>query len=57
MICGYLEAQGIRASYDKGGIVGYDPTWRSGGVGRQEIVVLASDLEAARKALADLQAQ
>ena len=57
MICGYLKAQGIRATYDKGGIVGFDPNWRGGGIGRQEIVVLASDLEAARKALADLQAQ
>jgi hypothetical protein len=54
MICGFLEAQGIRARYDKGGVVGFDPNWRGGGIGRQEILVAAADVEAAREALAAL---
>ena len=57
-ICGYLEAQGIRAVYDKGGILGAAGMWNtySGpNIGRQEILVRAEDLDAARAALVSLQ--
>jgi hypothetical protein len=55
MICGYLESRGIRTSYDKGGV--FQPLGGLAGeglafVGRQEILVRADDLEAARTALA-----
>ena len=57
MICGFLESRGIRATYDKGTI---DASPMSPGgamsgpfVGRQEIVMRAEDLEAARQALAE----
>jgi hypothetical protein len=55
MICGYLEAQGIRAVYDKGKVPGFMNAWSGPHVGRQEILVRAADLEAARTALASLQ--
>jgi hypothetical protein len=55
MICGYLESQGIRAAYDKGNVPGFLNTWSGPHLGRQEILVRASDLDAARKALAALQ--
>jgi hypothetical protein len=56
MICGYLESRGIRATYDKGGV--FQPLGGLAGeglgfVGRQEILVRADDLDAARAALAD----
>ena len=55
-ICGYLDSCGIRAVYDKGGVQGSFYGFGGGGgeafVGRQEILVRAEDLEAARKALA-----
>ena len=57
-ICGYLESVGIRAVYDKGGILGAAGMWNTyspGNVGRQEILVRAADLDAARSALASLQ--
>jgi hypothetical protein len=54
MICGYLESQGIRAVYDKGGIPGLASMWNGPNLGRQEILVAAADAEAARAALASL---
>lgn len=56
MICGYLESRGIRARYDKGGV--FQPLGGLAGeglgfVGRQEILVRAADLAAARSALAE----
>jgi len=57
-ICGYLESVGIRAVYDKGGVLGAAGmlnTYTGGNVGRQEILVRAADLEAALQALASLQ--
>ena len=56
VICGYLESRGIRASYDKGGV--FQPLGGLAGeglafVGRQQILVRADDLDAARSALAD----
>jgi len=54
-ICGYLESQGIRATYDKGNVPGFMNTWSGPHLGQQEIVVRASDAEAARRALASLQ--
>jgi len=55
MICGYLEAQGIHAVYDKGGTPGLATTWSGPNLGRQEILVRTEDVEAARKALAELE--
>jgi hypothetical protein len=55
MICGYLEAQGIRAVYDKGNVPGFTNAWSGPHLGRQEILVRAADLDAARTALASLQ--
>jgi hypothetical protein len=56
LICGFLESFGIRATYDKGGVPGSLYGFAAGGgeayVGRQEILVRADDLEAAREALA-----
>jgi hypothetical protein len=54
-LCGYLESQGIRAVYDKGGIAGLGNMWLGPGLGQQQILVKASDLDAARQALASLQ--
>ena len=57
-ICGYLESVGIRAVYDKGGVLGAAGMWNTytgANVGRQEILVGAADLDAARQALASLQ--
>jgi hypothetical protein len=56
MICGFLESRGIRATYDKGTIDATPVSAMSGAyVGRQEIVVRAEDLAAAREALAELE--
>jgi hypothetical protein len=55
MICGYLEAQGIRAVYDKGNVPGFMNAWSGPHVGRQEILVRAADLDAARTALMSLE--
>ena len=57
MICGYLASRGIHSTYDKGGA--FQPLYGGGGlsgasVGRQEILVLARDLDAAKAALGDL---
>ena len=54
-LCGYLESQGIRAVYDKGGIAGLGNMWLGPGMGQQQILVRTSDLDAAREALAALQ--
>jgi hypothetical protein len=57
MICGYLNSRGIEATYDKGGNAG--PFGLPSGItgdafgGRQEILVRAEDLEAAKAALAE----
>jgi hypothetical protein len=53
-LCGYLETQGIRAVYDKGGIAGLGNMWLGPGMGRQQILVNAADEDAARRALAAL---
>jgi hypothetical protein len=53
MLCGYLESVGIRATYDKGGVTKAVLKIYSGpGIGPQEILVAAADVEAAREALA-----
>ena len=57
-ICGYLHSVGFRAVYDKGGVLGAAGMWNtSSGAnnGRQEILVRAADLDAARRALVSLQ--
>jgi hypothetical protein len=66
IVVGYLESQGVRATYDRGSVVGppmaglgggFSPAGSGGsGVGRQEILVRAEDLEAARAALENLPA-
>jgi hypothetical protein len=55
-ICGYLEAQGIRATYDKGGTSSGLGAYSGPGGDRQQILVGAGDLDAARAALASLEA-
>jgi hypothetical protein len=58
MICGYLRSRVIQATYDKGGV--FQPFYGGGGgtgeayMGRQEILVRATDLEKAKEALAAL---
>ena len=54
-LCGYLETQGIRAVYDKGGIAGLGNMWLGPGMGQQQILVKSSDLDAAKQALASLE--
>jgi hypothetical protein len=54
-MCGYLETQGIRAIYDKGGIAGLGRAWLGPGIGPHQVLVNASDLEAARHALSLLE--
>jgi hypothetical protein len=54
-LCGYLETRGIRAVYDKGGIPGLGNMWLGPGMGQQQILVKASDLDAAQQALASLE--
>jgi hypothetical protein len=53
IICGYLESRGIRATYDKGGVFQPLAFLPITGVGRQEVLVRAEDLERAKAALAD----
>jgi hypothetical protein len=53
-ICGFLESQGIHATYDKGGINSAIAAY-SGPGGRQEILVRADELDAARAALASIE--
>ena len=56
MICGYLESQGIRATYDMGAVdqpaFGISAISGNAYVGRQEVLVRADDVDAARAALA-----
>ena len=56
-ICGFLEEQGIAATYDKGNVPGFVNTWSGPHVGRQEILVRPSDVERAREALSALEAR
>jgi len=53
-IAGYLESRGIHAMYVKGGTATGLSAYSGPGVGGQEILVEAGDLEAARTALADI---
>ena len=62
MLCGYLESHGIRATHDQGGIHQSRRFIRAeamGGTaysGRQEILVLAVDLERAQELLEEANA-
>jgi hypothetical protein len=53
-LCGYLEARGIPATYDNGGTSSGLAAYSGPGGGRQQIVVPAGELAAAREALAAL---
>jgi hypothetical protein len=53
-ICGFLESQGIRAVSNAGGNSSALGALSGGYAGRQQILVGAGDLEAAREALAAL---
>jgi hypothetical protein len=55
-ICGYLEAQGIHAAYDKGGTSSGLAAYSGLGGDRQQILVRAEELGAARAALASIDA-
>jgi hypothetical protein len=55
-ICGYLESQGIHATYDKGGISSALAAYTGPGGGPQQILVLAEELDAARAALTSIEA-
>jgi hypothetical protein len=55
-ICGYLEAQGIYATYDKGGTSSGLAAYSGPGADRQQILVRAEELGAARAALASIDA-
>jgi hypothetical protein len=55
VICGFLESNGIRATYDKGG-TGQFPAWQVNNLpfsGRQEILVRGHDAERAATLLAE----
>jgi hypothetical protein len=54
-ICGYLEAQGIHATYDKGGTSSGLGAYSGPGGDRQQVLVRAEELDAARAALASLE--
>ena len=51
MLCGYLGAQGIEASYDTGGFSQAFGGLGAPNAGEHQILVRASDLEAAQAAL------
>ena len=55
-IVGYLESQGIHATYDKGGISSALAAYSGPGEGGQQILVLAEELDAARAALTSIEA-
>jgi hypothetical protein len=54
-MCGYLEAQGIHATYDKGGTSSGLAAY-SGPAGEHQILVRAEELDAARAALTSIEA-
>jgi hypothetical protein len=54
-ICGYLEAQGIHATYDKGGSSSALAAYSGPSGGQQQILVLAEELDAARAALTSIE--
>ena len=53
-IVGYLESQGIHASYDKGGTSSALSAYSGPGGGEQQILVRAEQLDEARAALASI---
>jgi len=55
-ICGFLESQGIHATYDKGGVSSGLAAYSGPGGGQQEILVREEDLDTARAALASIEA-
>ena len=55
-IVGFLEAQGIHATYDKGGTSSAIAAYDGPGGGRQQILVRAEELDAASAALASIEA-
>jgi hypothetical protein len=55
-IVGFLESQGIHATYDKGGTSSALAAYSGPGEGRQQILVLAEELDAARAALTSIEA-
>ena len=55
-ICGFLESQGIHATYDKGGTSSALAAYSGPSGGQQEILVRAEDLDTARAALASIDA-
>jgi hypothetical protein len=55
-ICGYLATQGIHATYDKSGTISGLAAYSGPGIGRQQVVVPLEELDAAREALASIDA-
>jgi hypothetical protein len=55
-IVGYLESQGIHATYDNGGTSSALTAYSGPGGGQQQILVLAEELDAARAALTSIEA-
>ena len=55
-ISGYLEAQGIHATYDTGGTSSGLAAYSGPGGDRHQILVRAEDLDAARAALTSIEA-
>ena len=55
-LCGFLESEGIHASYDKGGTSSVLAAYTGPSGGPQQILVLAKQLDAARAALANTEA-
>jgi hypothetical protein len=55
-MCGFLESQGIRATYDKGGTSSALAAYSGPSGGEQQVLVRAEDLDAARAALANTEA-
>jgi hypothetical protein len=56
-IVGYIESQGIHATYDKGGSSSALAAYTGPGGGPQQVLVLAEELDAARAALTSIEAQ
>jgi hypothetical protein len=55
-ICGYLESRGIHATYDKGGSSSALAAYSGPFGGRQQVLVPAREVDAAREALTALDA-